>query len=100
MPSAISSVLKRGTPRQAKLPRMTWRMPFRNPATVQFGLRVALPAILVVCGTIAVVLVALDKMANEVNRTEEMVTARSVGAALASTMRRLGQSHKDYASWD
>src|SRR5262249_9440205 len=31
---------------------------------------------------------------------EETVTTRSVEAAVASAVRRLGQSHKDYASWD
>src|SRR4051794_9369660 len=75
-------------------------MPVRNPSTIKFGLRVVLPTVLVLFGTIATVLISLDQMADEVNRIEERLTTRSVEAALASVQRRLGQTHTDYSSWD
>src|SRR5437588_4424552 len=75
-------------------------MPFHRPSTIQFGLRIALPAVLVLIGTIATVLVSLGEMADEVNRIEERLTTRSAEAAVQSLVRRLGDSHDDYAKWD
>jgi diguanylate cyclase (GGDEF)-like protein len=67
---------------------------------MQFGLRIALPAFLVLIGTIATVLVSLREMADEVNRIQERLTTRSAEAAVQSFVRRLGESHDDYADWD
>ena len=39
-------------------------------------------------------------MADEVNRIEATITRRSVEASLQVTLRRLGETHADYAQWD
>src|SRR5436305_14092968 len=75
-------------------------MPIHRPSTSQFGLRIALPAFLVLIGTIATVLFSLHEMADEVNRIQERLTTRSAEAAVQSFVRRLGESHDDYADWD
>jgi diguanylate cyclase (GGDEF)-like protein len=51
-------------------------------------------------GTIATVLVSLRGMADEVNRIEERLTASEAEAAVQAFVRRLGDSHDDYAKWD
>jgi sensor domain CHASE-containing protein len=75
-------------------------MPLRNPSTVQFGLRIVLPTILVLVGTIATVLVSLDQMAGEVNRIEERLTVRSVEGAVASVERSLARCMPTTHPWD
>ncbi len=70
-----------------------------SPA-VRFGLRIALPALLVLAGTIVTVLVSLNQMAGVVNRTESALTHRSAEAAIQTVLRRRGQVHRDYAEWD
>jgi diguanylate cyclase (GGDEF)-like protein len=66
----------------------------------QFGLRVALPAIIVLIGAIATVVVSLNEMAGEVNRIEDTLTERAARAAVQSSLRRLGETNGDYAQWD
>jgi diguanylate cyclase (GGDEF)-like protein len=70
------------------------------PPSLRFGLRIALPAVLILIGTVIAVLVSLNQMAGIVNQTENALTHRSAEAALDTVLRRLGQSHRDYAEWD
>lgn len=65
-----------------------------------FGSRIALPAAVVVVGALAIVIISLGEMANEVNRIEDKLTERSVAAATEVVLRRIGQTHRDYAVWD
>jgi diguanylate cyclase (GGDEF)-like protein len=75
-------------------------MPFFDSTTKRFALRIGLPAILILLATFATVIVSLGKMAGEVNRIESTLTGRSATAAVQSILRRLGESHNDYAQWD
>ena len=70
------------------------------PPSLRFGLRIALPAVIILIGTVIAVLVSLNQMAGVVNQTENVLTHRSAEAALQTVLRRLGQSHRDYAEWD
>ena len=65
-----------------------------------FGLRVVLPVVTVLVGGLATVVVSLDEMADAANQIEEKTTARSVEAAIKVTLRRIGDTHHDYAQWD
>jgi sensor domain CHASE-containing protein len=54
----------------------------------------------VLAGTLATVIFSLSEMADEANRIEATLTSRSATAAIQSFVRRLGESHEDYARWD
>ena len=71
-----------------------------DSTTKRFGLRIVLPAILILAGTFATVIVSLQEMAGGVNHIEGDLTARSAHAAVESFLRRIGDSNNDYASWD
>jgi diguanylate cyclase (GGDEF)-like protein len=75
-------------------------MPLLKSAPTRFGLRVALPALVILFGTIATVVISLDRMADAVNRVEDTLTERSTEAAISTVLRRIGQTHRDYAEWD
>ncbi|HMN84743.1 MAG TPA: CHASE4 domain-containing protein, partial [Bauldia sp.] len=66
----------------------------------RFGLRFILPVVAVLAGALVTVVVSLDEMADAVNSIEQTTTARSVEAALKVTLRRIGDSQRDYAQWD
>ena len=66
----------------------------------RFGLRVVIPAVVVLVGALVIVVISLSQMASEVNEIEDRLTARSVDAALQVTIRNLEQTHRDYAQWD
>ncbi len=51
-------------------------------------------------GALAIVIISLSQMADEVNRIEDTLTRRSVLAAVQATLRRIGETHRDYAQWD
>ena len=75
-------------------------MAFFDATTMRFTLRVGLPALLTLAATVAIVLVSLGRMADDVNQVEARLTERSVDAAVRSDIRRLAETHKDYAQWD
>ncbi len=75
-------------------------MPKLNSPTVRIGLRIALPALAILAGTIAIVTVSLNRMAGEVNEVARMLTMRSANAAVQSALRRIEVAHQDYADWD
>ena len=69
-------------------------------ATTRIGLRIALPALIILIATIATVIVSIERMADEVSRVEDSLKLHSADAATQSVLRRLGQTHRDYAEWD
>src|SRR4029079_5274949 len=69
-------------------------------AEIRIGLRVVVPALVVLLGTIAIVLISISEMAGEVNRIEETNLERSVESAVATSQRRLRETNEDYARWD
>ncbi len=75
-------------------------MSYRDQVIARFGLRVVVPAVAVLVGALAVVVISLSEMSDEVNRIEDRLTARSAEAALRVTIRRLEETHRDYAEWD
>lgn len=72
---------------------------FKSPTT-RLCLRIALPTFLIFGATIATVVVALNRMAGEVDSVERLLTARSTVAAADSVLREIGKAHRDYAEWD
>jgi len=72
---------------------------FDSP-TLRLGLRIALPAIAILVGTVATVVVSLNRMAGEVDNVEKTLTMRSAAAAVQSVLNRIMLSHNDYAEWD
>jgi len=75
-------------------------MSYRDQVLARFGLRVVVPAVAVLVGALVIVIISLGQMSGEVNRIEDRLTARSAEAALRVTVRRLEQTHRDYAEWD
>jgi diguanylate cyclase (GGDEF)-like protein len=75
-------------------------MSYRDQMIARFGLRVVVPAVAVLVGALVIVIISLSEMADEVNRIEDRLTARSAEAALKVTIRRLEETHRDYAEWD
>lgn len=51
-------------------------------------------------GALGAVALSLDRIANEANLIEELLTVRSAEAAVQSYLRHLGETHSDYAVWD
>jgi diguanylate cyclase (GGDEF)-like protein len=66
----------------------------------RFALMIGLMAILILFVTVVIVVYSLSRMAGEVNRIEDAVTEKSAVAAVRSDLRRLGETHNDYAQWD
>ena len=75
-------------------------MPFYVQFVGRFGLRFILPVIAVLAGALVTVIVSLDEMADAVNRIEQTTIAHSVEAALKVSLRRIGDTNRDYAQWD
>lgn len=78
----------------------TRQMPKLDQIMSRLAGRFVLPVAVVLVGALAIVIVSLSEMAGEVNRIEDKLTARSAEAAVQVTLRRIGQSHRDYALWD
>jgi diguanylate cyclase (GGDEF)-like protein len=75
-------------------------MNFFDASTRRFALTIGLTAALVVLVTVVIVLYSLSRMAGEVNRIEDTLTEKAASAAVHSRLRRLGETHNDYAQWD
>lgn len=75
-------------------------MSYRDQVIARFGLRVVVPAVAVLVGALVIVIISLSEMSNEVNRIEDRLIARSAEAALRVAVRRLEETHRDYAEWD
>ena len=71
-----------------------------DATTRRFALTIGSMAILVLLVMIVIVVYALTRMAGEVNRIEDAVTEKSAVAAVRADLRRLGETHNDYAEWD
>ena len=72
----------------------------RQLTAIRLGLGIVVPAILILAGAIAAVLVSLGEMAATVNRTELDLTARSAKAAVEAAARHMAETVGDYAHWD
>ncbi len=75
-------------------------MPRLDQIAARFGPRIVLPVIAVLVAALAIVIISLGEMADEVNRIEDRLTARSADAAIHVVLRRIGETHRDYAVWD
>ncbi len=75
-------------------------MAFFDADTRRFALRIVLPAVVISVATFAIVVISLGGMADEVNRIENTLTARSTTAAIAADLRRFGELNNDNAQWD
>ncbi|CAN5275125.1 bifunctional diguanylate cyclase/phosphodiesterase [soil metagenome] len=71
-----------------------------NRANIRFLLNIVLPALVVLVGTVAIVIISLKEMASAVDRTEIAATQRAADAAIQATARRMSGTHRDYARWD
>lgn len=71
-----------------------------DATTRRFALTIGSMAVLILLVTVVIVVYALTRMAGEVNRIENTVTEKSAVAAIQSDLRRLGETHNDYAEWD
>lgn len=69
-------------------------------STFRFALRIAMPVLLVLAGSIMFMIFALNEMAGEVDRIDAGATAGSADASLQAMLRRLREAHGDYAVWD
>ena len=68
--------------------------------TKSFVFRVGFPVAFIAAGTFATIFISLAQMADEANRLEDSLVRRSATAAVQSFVRRLRDSHRDYAVWD
>ena len=71
-----------------------------DATTRRFALTIGSMAVLILLVTVVIVVYALTRMAGEVNGIENTVTEKSAVAAIQSDLRRLGETHNDYAEWD
>jgi diguanylate cyclase (GGDEF)-like protein len=69
-------------------------------STFRFALRIALPVLLVLAGSIVFMIVALTEMAGKVDQIDAVATERSAEASLQVLLKRLRDAHGDYAVWD
>jgi len=72
-------------------------MALLDQKSARFGLRVVVPAILILASTIGIVAIALDRMADDVDKIEDRVTQKAVEAAVQALLERLALAHGDYA---
>ena len=75
-------------------------MALPSRSVLRLALGIVIPAVLVLVGAVAAVLVSLEEMASTVNRTEMELTRDSAKAAVVSAVRRMAESVGDYAQWD
>ena len=66
----------------------------------RFALSIAAPATMVLAAAVTILGFALNEIAGEVDRTALSFTRQSVGAAVEATLRRMADTHSDYAIWD
>jgi len=71
---------------------------FGRKGTLEFWMALLAGAALL--ATIAVVFYSLNHLADEVDRTDRMLTRQTAEAAIKSFVRKLSDTHQDYARWD
>ncbi len=67
---------------------------------IRFALSIVLPALIILAVTISTLILALNEIASEVNRTALSVTEHVVEGAVQATLRHMANTHGDYAIWD
>jgi diguanylate cyclase (GGDEF)-like protein len=68
--------------------------------SIPFVLSIAVPAAAVFTIAVATLFTSLREIASEVNHTESSLTHRTTEAAVEATLRRMANTHHDYAVWD
>jgi diguanylate cyclase (GGDEF)-like protein len=69
-------------------------------STIRFALRIAMPVLVVLAGSIIFMIFALTEMANDVDRIDAAATQRSVDASLKATLKRMREIHANHAMRD
>ncbi|WP_051231343.1 putative bifunctional diguanylate cyclase/phosphodiesterase [Kaistia adipata] len=69
-------------------------------STFRFALRIALPVLVILAGSIMFMIFALNEMAGEVDSIDATATTGSADASLQAMLKRLREVHGDYAVWD
>ena len=69
-------------------------------STWGFGLKVAIPAALVLAAAIFAASLVLSDMSAQVDRIEEANRSKAASSALRAFLTRLSETHGDYAKWD
>jgi diguanylate cyclase (GGDEF)-like protein len=67
---------------------------------VRFALSIVVPAVVILVVTFSALVVALNEIAREVDRTALSLTNQTVEAAVEATLRHMADTHGDYAIWD
>ena len=75
-------------------------MSYRDQVIARFGLRVVVPAVAVLIGALAIVIISLSEMADEVNRIEDQTDDAVGRGRAAGDGPRLEETPRDYAEWD
>lgn len=73
---------------------------FQATTTRRFGLRVALPTVLILVGTLAAVVLSLTEITQRAERMEEARVRRAAQAVIAAFVDGVGQVHEHYARVD
>src|SRR5438105_2946042 len=73
---------------------------FQATTTRSFGLRVALPAVLILLGTLAAVVLSLTEITERAERLEDARLARAAQAAVGAFVDRVGDAQEHYARAD
>lgn len=71
---------------------------FGRKGTIEFWMAVMAGAALL--ATVGVVFYSLNHLADEVDRTDQALTRQTAQAAVKSFVKKLHDSHQDYARWD
>ena len=81
-------------------PRRAFLTPRIGRPNIRFALSVVVPAIIILAVAFSTLIVALNEIAREVNRTALSLTQQTVEAAVQATLRHMADTHGDYAVWD
>jgi hypothetical protein len=82
------------------LPKALAMRAFKATTTRGFGLRFALPAVLIVIGTLAAVVLSLAEITSRAERVEGARLSRAAQAAIAGFIERVGDAHEHCARAD
>ena len=81
-------------------PRSAFQMQRMGRPDVRLALSIVAPAIIILAVTVSTLILALNEIAREVNRTAQSLTHQTVEAAVQATLRHMADTHGDYAIWD
>ncbi len=67
---------------------------------LRFALSVVIPAVIILAVTVSTLVLAVNEIAREVNRTALSLTRQTVEAAVQARLHHMANTHGDYAIWD